>query len=468
MFIYRKYNEIADLIPLTLKLYKIMTYYKDDCSLFVTGEYAYDLVTSRPLPRTIILKGNVSKNDLLTACRVHNISCSSHGSELYILYDEKHYIYSELKSNSVSADAMSRDFSLNTIYISVVDFEANDPLNSAEDIVKGRLRCCTSPFEVFSRQPSAILNMVRLACEQNLSIDETMTQAAKQNAYLLSNESAESIRTALFSVVMSDTAKVYENIEITSENSPVLRGLVLFRELDIFKYALPELEVGRGMEQKRKYHRYDVQEHMIHTCAETPPRLYMRLAGLFHDSGKPEAHRLNGGKNMHGHDRIGAGIAKSTLRRLHCKEDLINKVCRIIAIHMYDIAGIAKETTLRKRFAQWGYSLTQDIIDFRYSDIRGSGCEERSTKSANRFSDIFEQMQLDNTPFSIYDLKITGSEISSILDLHTGAEINEVKRELLRHCANCPEDNCSQRLIELAHSIVNMKLPENIELTEQE
>ena len=127
---------------------------------------------------------------------------------------------------------------------------------------------------------------------------------------------------------------------------------------------------------------------------------------------------------------------------------------------MYDIAGIAKETTLRKRFAQWGSTLTQDIIDMRSSDIQGSGCADRSTKSVTRFREIFDTMKQENVPFSIYELKITGRDISLLLDLHTGSEINEVKRVLLRHCANSPRDNTYEKLAELA---IRVKNGENID-----
>ena len=44
-----------------------------------------------------------------------------------------------------------------------------------------------------------------------------------------------------------------------------------------------------------------------------------------------------------------------------------------IARHMFDLDGRAKVSTVRTRFAQWGFAFAEDLIALRKSDIDGSG-----------------------------------------------------------------------------------------------
>lgn len=453
MLTYRQYTEVAN-APFLLMLSNAMRETRD-VQLYVTGEYAFCCVTGRQLPKSAELRGNLSRGEMLALCEQKHFEYSVYGQEVLIIHNDRRYMYGALVKGNTADDAKAHDFTINSIYISVQDGEAEDPLDALSDINNSVLRCPDDPHKLFSQKTAAMLHMVRIACEYDFSVDDDMLSAAKNNAYRLANLSGDTVRNALSAILMSDTARAYEGRDVKGDRSPVLRGLLMLRNMDAFAYMIPELEAGRGVEQKKRYHMHDVQGHMLHTCAETPPRLYMRFAGLLHDIGKPEAHRQNEGKNMHGHDRIGAMMARNILQRLHCKDEFISKVCRIIAIHMYDVAGIAKPETLRKRFALWGYRLTQDLIDFRFADVAGSGCPERKSDSALRFREVFEQMQAENAPFSIYELRIAGREIADIMGLHSGAEINEVKRDMLRMCAVTPSLNERNTLARIALEMKN-------------
>lgn len=453
MFTYRRYNEISQ-SPFLLMLSKSVEGFSG-ARLYVTGEYALCIVTQKPLPKTIEIRSTLTIGEMLTLCDRNHCEYSVHGSDVLIMHDDKKYVYNTLYGSSVKNDIKTRDFTLNAIYICVSDGRAYDPCDALSHINAGILKTTIPPRESFSENPVRILQMVRLCCEYDYYVSDDVLEAAQEFSCELGKVSPDTVRNLFFAILMSDTAKVYEGRDTSGDSSPVLRGLLMLRNMDAFAYLIPELEACRGIEQKKRYHVYDVQGHMLHTCSETPPRLYMRVAGLLHDTGKPEAYIQNNGKNMHGHDRIGALLARNILRRLHCKEEFINKVCRIIAIHMYDVAGIAKVDTLRRRFAQWGFRLTQDLIDFRFADVAGSGCPDRKSDSAMRFREVFEQMQAENTPFSIYELRIAGREIAEIMDLHSGAEINDVKRDLLRICAVHPEYNEHSTLVRIVTDMKN-------------
>ena len=48
-----------------------------------------------------------------------------------------------------------------------------------------------------------------------------------------------------------------------------------------------------GFDQHNPHHVYDVYEHTLHALEATPPEPVLRMAVLFHDSGKPASFTLD-------------------------------------------------------------------------------------------------------------------------------------------------------------------------------
>ncbi len=353
-------------------------------------------------------------------------------------------------SDSISEDAVRRDFTVNAIYEDILTGEMIDPTGGISDIERRIIRTTSDdPAAVLKDDGLRIMRMVRFACELGFAIDTDTFTAAHEHVSGLQAISRERIRDELVKILMADT-----KYKIAHQTSPVLRGLLILQAMDIFSIILPELEIGRNFAQKRKYHRYDVQTHMLHTSAATPPKLHMRLAGLLHDVGKPEAHTINLGKNMHGHDRLGVPLAAKALKRLRFSRELSERVLKLISIHMYDVARNARESNIRTHFAQWGHELVLDLIDFRRADLKGSGIDNPvKNDSAQRFEDVYNAMVSEGAPFSYFDLKITGGDIMRELNLPPCPLVGDIKRKLLRHCAINPEDNEINTLLKLAHEL---------------
>src|SRR3989344_7718933 len=71
-------------------------------------------------------------------------------------------------------------------------------------------------------------------------------------------------------------------------------GIVMLQKFNLLKNIIPELEEGMGCEQLGE-HIYDVWEHLLHAVQHAADKnwpLEIRLAGLFHDIGKPRSRRL--------------------------------------------------------------------------------------------------------------------------------------------------------------------------------
>lgn len=61
---------------------------------------------------------------------------------------------------------------------------------------------------------------------------------------------------------------------------------ILKNEEQLFK-LIPELKICKGFNQNNDWHIYDVYNHILSVIDNVSPNIYLRLAALFHDIGKP-------------------------------------------------------------------------------------------------------------------------------------------------------------------------------------
>lgn len=73
-------------------------------------------------------------------------------------------------------------------------------------------------------------------------------------------------------------------------------------EEQLFK-LIPELKVCKGFNQNNDWHIYDVYNHTLSVIDNVSPNIYLRLAALFHDIGKPLSYTEdeNGVGHFYGH-----------------------------------------------------------------------------------------------------------------------------------------------------------------------
>lgn len=386
---------------------------------------------------------------------------------------------------SLAADAFRRDFSVNALYYDILGGTVSDPTGGMDDLEKHVLRATSKdPLTILRDDGLRVMRLVRFACELDFAIDPNTWQAAKACAKGLGDIAFERKRDELNKILLCDARYAHldrpchhaqplreEELVANSVNiSPVLRGLYLLLLLDAYTYLIPELNEGAGILQRKQYHAYPVLEHALHACACTPPELTLRLAGLLHDVGKPEALRRNtpegmdwktagtgekghGKSTMLGHDAISAEMIPGILTRLRYPKTIIANVTELAANHMYDLTGMAKESTMRTRFAKLGSVLSEQLCAIREADVRGSGYEHDYV--AARWRSILEKMRSEGAPFSEKELNCTGADIMRWLNIGPGEQVGEVKTKLLLHCARHPKDNTPARLSKVVQGLVH-------------
>lgn len=336
-------------------------------------------------------------------------------------------------SDAPEVDAFRRDFSVNALYESVSDSSILDPTGGLQDLENRVLRTTTKDPAVILRDDGLrILRLVRFAAALDFSIDPATWEAAKANVALLKDIAWERKRQELDRI-------------LTGER--VFYALTMLRDVGALAYLLPELLDCDGMEQRKEYHKYDVLTHLFHTCENIPNEVGMRLIGLLHDVGKPEAYRRDG--KLYAHDEYGAEIARTMLERLRYPNSLIDFVCGVIRIHMFDLNDAASEATLRKRFVEFGETKIRALILIREADIRGSGYQ--TDYAAERWRKVLRDMIGERVPFSEEELAVTGKDIMEELGVPAGERIGTIKRRLLLHCAVHSGDNRKEILLKRMH-----------------
>lgn len=322
-------------------------------------------------------------------------------------------------------DAMRRDFTCNSIYYDITNDKIIDPLNGIADIEKKIIRSY-NPQRTFSSDGLRILRMIRLAVETGFKIDGETAKAAKANAPLLRDISAERRRQELDRILLADTKYGVKWAHY--------RGLRLIQQLGLWKYLIPQLEDGAGLAQNPVYHKYDVLEHINQTVKFAAPDV--RLAALMHDVGKPYCVAKFG--NMHGHEVISAHIVRYDLGEYGLKypNDVIEEVEWLCLNHMYDIARNTKEAKLRI-FVAANFDRIDKLVELMEADNLARGMDDETREV--RLKAVKQKLIEEGAPITLSDLKLDGSVL--IREGIQPVKIGGVLNELWRACVIDPRLN---------------------------
>ena len=222
-------------------------------------------------------------------------------------------------------DAQRRDFTINTFLESLDTGEIVDPLGVGHtDLQAGILRTPLDPVITFTDDPLRMLRACRFAARLGFAIAPTTYQALRDNAFRLSPEhgiSFERVREELNKTLLAPGASV---------------GLEQLRETGLLAQFAPELAAMHGVTQN-SWHAYDVWTHTLKALENLPKNtdLWLRLATLFHDIGKPSTRTEDvSGVHFYEHEHVGEKLCREVLTRLKYANDEIKQVATLVGLHM--------------------------------------------------------------------------------------------------------------------------------------
>ena len=417
--------------------------------------------------RDFLIDGSFSKDiDLTSALSVEEISALSTSVGLQIiatyprtntavLFDgERKYEYTAFRKDiyadggshkplyteytlDIKEDALRRDFKCNAIYFDIKNDKIEDVLGGREDISNKIISAVKSPNEVFSHDGLRLMRLARFCGELGFSIEENTLLGAKNNAEKIKDISAERIYDELTKMLVAD-----EKHRFSPKNAHYV-CIKALEEIGVLKIIMPELCLGKGMEQRKDYHKFDVLEHSLKTLLYADKSV--RLSALLHDVGKPFCQRRD--NNFYLHPVEGQKIAKNILERLKVPTKEIEKTCFLIKEHMVDIDLSMRKSKVRK-FIVKNYQYLELLFHLKQADFMGSKEQGGEASTIEKWRKILDEMKADNTPFSIKELKISAKELMEIGFL--GKEIGKEIEALFNLCIDNPEKNQKEELIKQA------------------
>jgi putative nucleotidyltransferase with HDIG domain len=316
----------------------------------------------------------------------------------------------DVRPASLEEDLRRRDFTINSL---LMDLDGNvaDPLGGRRDLEAKILRTPADPLRTFTDDPLRMLRAVRFAAELGFQLDPGLVPAMR------------ALKARLTPPVISIERTAEELRKMLASPRPKL-ALGLLDEAELLEVILPEIAACKGVAQTG-YHTHDVFGHTLLTVEATPPDLLLRVAALFHDTGKPQTAKGDG--TFLGHDEVGAEIARRALERLRFSQKEIEVVVRLVRLHLRPVFYKSEWTDgAVRRLARDAGPLLDRLMLLARADIAASAYPE--PEKLDELQARLESVQSER-PSRLAPL-ISGEEIMRVRGVGAGPEVGRLKQKL--------------------------------------
>ena len=262
----------------------------------------------------------------------HLIEITTYRADVYDRTSRKPEV---MFGETLEADLVRRDFTVNAMAIRLPTLDFVDPHGGLTDLAAGRLMTPATPGESFADDPLRMMRAARFAAQLGFKVAPTVRAAMTERADSLQMVSAERVREEFVKLLLSPRPRL---------------GLTLLVDTGLADVFLPELPALR-LELDEHHRHKDVYEHSLVVLEQAmalegppgaddesvpAPDLVLRLAALLHDLGKPATRRFEpgGGVSFHHHEVVGAKLVAKRMRALRFDKDKTRQVSRLVELHL--------------------------------------------------------------------------------------------------------------------------------------
>jgi poly(A) polymerase len=320
----------------------------------------------------------------------------------------------------LSDDLARRDFTINAMALDPRSGSIVDPFSGQADLSSGIVRAVGDPVERFQEDPLRLLRAVRFASRLWFDIEPQTAAAISEAAPALATISRERVRDELEKLLLGPTPS---------------RGIRLLCDLGLAEFSLPDLPRLRGMHNELTHGRHkDVFTHTLQVLDRTPPRLALRWAALLHDIAKPATRHVENGKvTFHGHDHKGERMARRILAELHQPSELIDRVGRLVGLHLRANAyeGVWTDSAVRRFVLEVGDELIEDLLALSRADVT-TGRVERRQAIARSVAELEKRIQELRAEEDIARIAspLDGADLMRLFERGPGPWIQPIKDHL--------------------------------------
>lgn len=337
-------------------------------------------------------------------------------------------------TRSLEDDLARRDFTINAMAYSnstgLVDI-----YGGKEDLEQGIVRCVGDSEKRFTEDALRILRCLRFASTLGFEIEASTAAAAKRLRGNLKNISAERKATELIKLLCGEGA-----------------ARVIRDDLEVICELIPELAVQKNFDQKTKYHNLPLLEHTLSVLTHTPPIPALRLAALFHDTGKPYMQTFgeNGQAHYLGHAQKSLDIANRAMHEL--KLDNKTRHLTLTLVEWHDTVLSQKRAKLKRVLGKLGKETFDLLMLLKRADNASQSPEFDRTDEYDTIENTVNDIIAKGECYTLGMLDINGSDLIEH-DIAKGAEIGRILDALLELVITDQVKNKKEALLDAAKKI---------------
>jgi poly(A) polymerase len=411
---------------------------EDQAELFLVGGLVRDLLLGAPAGHDLDFATSATPRHTERALRAANGTVYKIGEKFGTIagiFDDLHVEVTTYRAEAYQAgsrkpevvfgrslldDLARRDFTINAIALDPCSGAIHDPFGGQDDLRDGLVRAVGEGAQRFSEDPLRLLRAVRFASRLGFQIEPETAAAIGAAAPALATISRERVRDELEKLLLGPAPA---------------RGIRLLCDLHLADFSLPDVPRLRGMQQDTEPIRHkDVFSHTLQVLDRTPPRLALRWAALLHDIAKPATKHIENGKvSFHGHDLKGERMARRLMSELHQPSDLVERVGRLVGMHLRANAyeGEWTDSAVRRFVREVGDDLIEDLLALSRADVT-TGRVERRTAIARSAAELERRIEALRAQEDIASLSspLDGLDLMQLFERGPGAWIKPIKAHL--------------------------------------
>lgn len=261
-----------------------------------------------------------------------------------------------------------RDLTMNAMGIDLLSGELIDPFDGLHDIAAKQLR--TPNAQLFVEDPLRLFRVMQFIGRFDMYPDDELNRlCASMDISSVSRERIE-----------------LECEKLLLQSNAPSKGLRWLYDIGRLQEIVPELAATKGVQQNPQWHpEGDVFEHTMQAVDamallvgeyDDTQKLILLYAALCHDLGKAvSTTKLHGKITSHGHEETGVALARSLLKRITHKQDIIAAVLKLVRYHMAPLQFVSGDARL-SRYKRLARLLEPEctlamIVDLVRADRRG-------------------------------------------------------------------------------------------------
>ena len=355
-------------------------------------------------------------------------------------------------SKTINEDLLRRDFTINAMAINMADGKLVDLFHGTDDINNKIIRMVGNPKDRIVEDPLRILRALRFAIRFGFSIDSDTKEAILLNKHLLSAVSKE---------------RVTQELEKMLTCGKPIKDIFM-EYSDVIFEIIPELKPCYQFDQKSKYHKHDIYEHILSVVDLCDTDSFeIKLSALIHDIGKPQTYTVDesGYGHFYSHADVGYEMSSNILMndfRLTVFQR--EHILQLVKEHDHDMPITRK--SIRHFVSEFGCDFINDWLVLKKADVEDhlfpqTGKITLPEKYALMVEE-YNRFLVEESRTTVKDLAINGKDLIE-LGIPQGKEIGGILNSLLEMVLEEEIDNDRDSLIGKVKEFIEQTEEENFE-----